>query len=188
MQKKLPSLQVFSVVVALFLSFALFNAPVYATEATPLLQGAMKDFTLQPTPKQWPDAVFKDVAGKPVKLSSFHGKLVLLTLWATWCPYCAQELPGLSDLQAMMDPTKFMVLPISIDKEGARIAKKYLEEKSINLPTYADPKTEVSLALETHGIPFSVLLDKDGREIGRVHGQTDWMAPESIALIKAYIK
>ncbi len=188
MQKNSAFLQAFRVAVFIFLNLVLINQPVVAATATELLQGEMKDFKLLPAPRLLPDVNFLDVTGKPVKLSDFRGKLVLLTLWATWCPYCSIEMPMLSDMQDAFGRQQFMVLPISVDKEGPRIVKKYLEEKSINLPTYSDPKMMAYSALQLRGVPASILIDQEGREIGRISGETNWKAPEAAALIKAFIR
>jgi thiol-disulfide isomerase/thioredoxin len=188
MQKKSVFLQVFRVAAFIFLNLLVFQQPLYAQQQNPLLQGQMSAFELLPAPTPLPDVGFLDVAGNGVSLSSFRGKLVLLTQWATWCPYCARELPTVNDVQELLGHDKFMVLPISVDKEGPQIAKKYLEDKSLNLPTYSDAKSVVGKILKTRGIPSSILIDQEGREIGRIHGETNWMAPESIQLLKAYMR
>lgn len=188
MQKNSAFLQAFRVATFVFLNLVLINQPVLAASATDLLQGEMKVFRLLPAPHPLPEVTFLDVTGSPVKLSDFRGKLVLLTLWATWCPYCAIEMPMLSDMQEELGRDKFMVLPISVDKEGPRLVKKHLEEKSLNLPTYSDPKMALGRSLNAQGIPYSILIDQEGREIGRISGETNWKAPESAALIKAFIR
>ncbi|MDX1922759.1 MAG: TlpA disulfide reductase family protein [Alphaproteobacteria bacterium] len=188
MQKKSAFLQVFRVAIFVFLIGGLQNQPVYAGSAADLIQGEMKDFVLHAEPKPLPDVDFLDVTSRPIKLSDFRGRLVLLTLWATWCPYCSIEMPMLSDMQEEFGRDKFMVLPISVDKEGPRVVKKYLEEKSINLPTYSDPKMRLGISLRASGVPYAILIDQQGREIGRIPGETNWKAPEAAALIKAFIK
>ncbi len=193
MQKKSQLLQAFRFLAFIFLGLLAFSRPVIAQQAgvqpqNQLLQGQMAGFKLLPEPKLIPDVMFKDAAGQQVSLSNFRGKLVLLTLWATWCPYCARELPTLDNLQETLGKDKFMVLPISVDKEGPSLVKKYLEEKSLNLPTYADPKNVVGRALLANGVPYCILIDQQGREIGRIAGETNWAAPESIGLLKAFIR
>jgi thiol-disulfide isomerase/thioredoxin len=188
MQKKHTFLQAFRVATFILLSVVLFTPPAYADALSDLKHGQMKSFRFQRPPKPLPEVDFLDAAGQSVKLSSFRGKLVLLTLWATWCPFCKVELPTLADVQELLGRDKFTVLAIGTDKEGPSVIKKYMEEKSINLPAYADPKTNVSMALTTHGIPYSVLIDQDGLEIGRIFGETDWAAPESIELLKAFLR
>lgn len=193
MQKKTLSLQVFRAVALIFLCLLAFAQPIQAQELNiqppnPLLQGQVRKFKLFPAPKDIPDITFKDVAGRPVALSSFRGKLILITLWATWCPYCARELPYLEEAQEILGKEKFVVLPISVDKEGPEIVKKYLEEKSLNLPTYSDARDSTSKIFGTRGVPYSFLIDQDGREIGRLYGETKWSSPEAIQLLKAYIR
>ena len=189
MQKKSPFLQVFRAGALIFLSLLAFSAPLYAQQPqNALLKGQTSSFKFMPVPKEIPDVTFKDAAGQVVALSNFRGKLVLLTLWATWCPYCARELPTLDNLQEMLGKEKFAVLPISVDKEGPSLVKKYMEEKSLNLPTYSDPRDSISKVLGSRGVPYSMLIDQDGREIGYIYGETSWSAPESIELLRAFIR
>lgn len=148
----------------------------------------MSGFRLLPSPIDLPAITFSDAAGQSVYLNSFRGKLVLLTLWATWCSYCARELPTLDNVQEMLGKEQFTVLPISVDKGGFVVAKKYMEEKSLNLPTYSDARDTVSKTLGTIGVPYSILINQEGREIGRISGETNWAAPESIALLKAFMR
>ena len=197
MQKKSLSLQAFRVIALIFLSLLAFVAPVYGQQINQqpiqgqqnaLLKGEMSGFKFFPAPKEIPELVFKDAAGQPVALSAFRGKLVLLTLWATWCPYCARELPTLDKLQDALGKEKFMVLPVSVDKEGPSFVKKYLQEKSLNLPTYSDPRNSISTMMGSRGIPFCFLIDQSGRHIGYISGETNWAASESIELLKAFIR
>lgn len=193
MQKKSLSLQAFRLVSFVFFGLLAFSQLGFAQQGNgqpqnALLQGQMSGFTLLPAPKAVPDVTFLDAAGQQTSLRQFRGKLVLLTLWATWCPYCARELPTLDNLQEAMGKEKFMVLPISVDKEGPEFVKRYLEDKSLNFPTYADPKNMIGKALSANGVPYCILIDQHGREIGRIAGETNWAAPESIALLKSFIR
>lgn len=188
MQKKSMLLQVFRVLLLVFLMVGSPHASSYAQMQAPLLQGQMRSFKLLPVPAPLLDVGWSDGAGNGVSLSRFRGKLVLLTLWATWCPFCARELPSLNDLQENIGRDRFVVVAVSVDKEGPDIVKKYLEEKSLNLPAYSDARNRIAKMLGLHGVPFSVLIDQDGREIGRIHGETNWMAPESIQLIRTFLR
>ena len=193
MQKKSLSLQVFRTIPLIFLCLLAFNAPAHAQPfnqpaQNALLKGHVAGFKFLSAPKKITNITFVNAASQPVSLSSFRGKLVLLTLCATWCPYCARELPTLDEAQDMLGKEKFVVLAISVDKEGPTIVKKYLQEKSLNLPAYADPRDTISKMMGTRGVPYSFLIDQEGNEIGRMGGDTDWSTPEAIELLRAFIR
>lgn len=188
MQTKNTRLQAL-IIRLILIFFCIFVSGAHRAQAgaEELLQGAVKYFKLQNPHAPLPDIEFLDGGGQPVRLSQFRGKLVLLTLWATWCPYCLREMPSLNDLQAALGGPNFMVLPVSVDKGGPEIAKQFLEERSFNLPTFSDPHSAIKTATGTRGIPYAILIDKEGREIGRIHGETNWMAGETINLIKYFM-
>lgn len=188
MQKKSQFLQAFRTSALIFLCLLAFSTPLCAQQPlNPLQYGEVTSFKFLPEPKELPDFPFQDAGGQTVNLSRFRGKLVLLTLWATWCPYCARELPTLEKTQDAIGKEKFLVLPISVDKEGPSLVKKYLEEKSLNFPAYADPRDSISKILGTRGVPVSVLIDASGRQIGSIYGEVNWAAPESIKLLSAFL-
>jgi thiol-disulfide isomerase/thioredoxin len=165
-----------------------FNTPVSMAAPQDLLKGEMKRFQLHSMPKKLSDVDFLDADGDAVKLSSFKGKLLLINLWATWCPYCAQEMPTLNALHKQMAGDAFAVLSIGVDKGGPAILKKYMKQRGFSLPVYADPLSHVGMTYQTIGIPYALLIDQQGQEIGRISGAVDWSSPAAINLIRAFMR
>ena len=167
---------------------AFFAAPALAKVSPTLLTGTLAKFTLAKEPKPLPDLAFTDANDKPVKLADYKGKTVLLNFWATWCAPCVKEMPSLDKLQAEMGKDKFVVLPLSLDGPSKpKVAPFYADRKLANLGIYFDKGKKALGALDISVLPTSVLVDPEGREIGRMEGDADWDKPEAVALMKAVV-
>jgi thiol-disulfide isomerase/thioredoxin len=155
---------------------------------SPLSKGAMTTFVLKTPPAPLPDVSFVNGEGKEASLKDFAGKVVLLNLWATWCAPCREEMPALDRLQKELGSDKFQVVALAVDKAGLDGARKFLTENKIEgLELYADPTARVGTELKAIGMPTSILIDAQGREIGRLIGPAAWDSPEAKRLIEAYL-
>ncbi len=157
-----------------------------------LLKGSVAGFKLDPSPKPMPAFAFTDADDRPVDLTDFKGKAVLLNFWATWCHPCVKEMPSLNKLQAAMTrdvgKEKFVVLPLSLDGASWRKVKPFYEDNKLaNLGIYFDKKKKAMQTLDVGILPTSILIDAQGRELGRSEGEADWDTPEAIALMKAAV-
>jgi thiol-disulfide isomerase/thioredoxin len=135
---------------------------------------------------------FTDAAGKPVKLSDFAGKALLVNFWASWCIPCRAEMPALDTLAAAENDDGFMVLPINLDlgRGGLDKAKKFLADGGWrHLPLYADSTMEafkqLQVAAVATGLPSTLLIDKKGCEIGVLQGPAVWDSAEGKNVIAA---
>lgn len=151
-----------------------------------LLTGAMARFKPTPRTTLVPDLEFLDADDKPMRLSDLAGRAKLINLWATWCGPCVKEMPSLDRLQAALPKDKFVVLPLSLDGPSkAKVAPFYKDRKLDNLGIYYDKGRKAMSVLAVTLLPTSILVDRDGRELGRLEGDADWDTPEGIALMKA---
>ncbi len=165
------------------------DTPVAASMQGPLTTKRGFAFTIHPRPKALEE--FKFVSGdlKAVSLSDFRGKVVLLNIWATWCGPCRVEMPTLDRLQAMLGGPDFEVLALSIDQGGVAVVKDFYEELGLKaLRIFVDPSMTAPVALNALGVPTTVLISREGREIGRYTGPAEWDGPEVEALIRGYQK
>jgi thiol-disulfide isomerase/thioredoxin len=134
------------------------------------------------------DLRFVDGNGRPHRLDQFHGKVVLLNVWATWCPPCREEMPTLEHLQAQLGGPDFEVLALSIDRGGIAAVASYFDEIDVHaLKIYVDPTTAVANDLDLTAYPTTLLIDRRGRELARHIGPAAWDNPAVIALIKKVI-
>lgn len=151
-----------------------------------LATGAMAAFLVKAERKPLKDVAFADGAGKPLKLSDWKGKVVLVNLWATWCAPCRKEMPDLAKLQKEMGSDQFEVVAVSVDRKGAEASSAFLKETGADsLKLYVEPSTAIVTDFGAAGLPSTVLVDRKGNEIGRLLGPADWASPEAKALISA---
>lgn len=140
---------------------------------------------LHKAPKDVPGIRFQDGTERPMRLADFRGRAVLLNIWATWCPPCRKEMPSLDRLQRKLGGPGFEVVALSIDHEGTDVVRRFYREIGIEaLGIYIDPTTDAAGRLGIVGIPGTLLIDREGREIGRALGPAEWDSPEAIALIR----
>jgi thiol-disulfide isomerase/thioredoxin len=169
-------------------ALSLLASPALANVGPELAQGTLAKFQLAKEPKSLPDLAFNDADDKPLKLADYKGKIVLLNFWATWCAPCVKEMPSLDKLQAEMGKDKFIILPLSLDGPSRpKVAPFYEDKKLGHLGVYFDKGRKAMQALDVSILPTSILVDAQGREIGRLEGEADWDKPEALALMKAAV-
>lgn len=175
--------------VVVLLLLAGSGLPGLAQAAEFPLDGEMRKFTPWTERKPVALAEFLDENGKPVTLEAFRGKVVLLNLWATWCVPCREEMPALDRLQAQRGGPDFQVVAVAQDRGGRDKVDKFLAEIGAKgITPYLDTSMKSARAWTAVGLPTSLLIDRQGREVGRLVGGADWSAPEALALVDALIK
>jgi thiol-disulfide isomerase/thioredoxin len=146
---------------------------------------SLKPLALTKPPKAVPPVVFAGADGKIHGLDEFRGRLVLLNLWAPWCGPCVRELPALALLQQALRRERFTVVAVDIGRDSLPEAGTFLRTHDAKaLGTYLDSNTSTFRAFGAFGLPASILIDPQGREIARVLGPAEWSAPDSVAYLK----
>ncbi|MER8865274.1 TlpA family protein disulfide reductase [Mesorhizobium sp. M0751] len=147
-----------------------------------------QNFVVNEAPVPVPEISFEDGNGKPKTLADFHGKVVLLNIWATWCAPCRKEMPTLDRLQAKLGGPDFEVVALSMDRAGPEIVKKFFAEIGIKLLALnIDVSGKAMFAIGTVGLPATLLINRDGKEIGRLIGPAEWDAPDMVDFIRSRI-
>jgi thiol-disulfide isomerase/thioredoxin len=122
-----------------------------------------------------PKAPFLDERGVTTTLERFRGKVVVLNLWATWCTPCVAEMPMLDRLQQQLKDLDVVVVALSLDRGGPGTVKAFFEEHGIkNLGIYVDPTMRAQSEFKVIGLPTTILIDREGRDRGRVVGPAEW--------------
>jgi thiol-disulfide isomerase/thioredoxin len=128
-----------------------------------------------------------DLAGNTVSLSEFSGRVVLINLWATWCEPCLREMPSLERMQSRLGD-KITVVAISEDRGGNKTVEPFINKLGLkSFKTYLDPKSEAGRAFKVAGLPTSILIDREGRVLGRVEGAADWDSPKLLGVLKSFL-
>ena len=148
--------------------------------------GQMAAFVRKKSPEALPEITFNDATGQPITLASFKGRTVLLNLWATWCAPCREEMGSLDRLQQALGSDTFEVVALSLDRQGAAASQKFLDEVNAkHLKLYIDATAKQGTVLKIVGMPTTILINKEGLEIGRLAGPAEWDSADAKALIKA---
>lgn len=178
-------------------------APVAATAAAPaatgqaapatsrdkLASGDMLTFVFKKQAEPLADIAFEDGTGTKRSLADFKGRYVLLNLWATWCAPCRHEMPSLDRLQKRLGGKDFEVVALSVDRQGAGPSKKFLDDIKVEkLALYVDSTSKSLGALKATGLPTTILIDREGREVGRLAGPAEWDGADAVRLIEAVAK
>ena len=130
---------------------------------------------------------FQDGTGQARSLTEFRGRVVLLNIWATWCGPCRKEMPSLDRVQKQLGGPGFEVVALSIDKSLDAVRDFYQQYDIKSLALYIDPSGEVTTTLATIGVPTTLLVDRDGRELWRHVGPAEWDAPPMINSIRKHL-
>jgi thiol-disulfide isomerase/thioredoxin len=146
------------------------------------------EFSPTNPPRPAPEIAVTARDGTELRLSDLKGRPVLLNLWATWCAPCVREMPSLERLAAERGAT-LAVLAVSEDRRAEEAVGPFLERHSLKrLPIYLDAKSNVSHAFGVDAIPSTILIDRNGREVGRFLGPAEWDGPAARRLIDRLLK
>ena len=136
-----------------------------------------------------PPLRFLDMQGNETGFEEFAGKVVVLNLWATWCAPCREEMPSLARLAAQLNPAEAVVVALSVDRAGPERVQQFLDEIGVSgLVVRRDPKAAAARELRLFGLPATLLVDREGREAGRVIGIAEWDGAEAVAAVRLLIE
>ncbi len=166
--------------------------PLLAGLVASLIAGpaqARPPFRLRKDPQPVLSPPIQDEAGITRVLGDFAGRVILLNIWATWCPPCREEMPALDRLEGLLGGPDFAVLPLCIDEGGIERGRRFYDEVGlVNLPLYWAEPLRVQLALAFIGLPTTLLIDRKTREIGRLQGPFDWGSDEAVRQISSVLR
>jgi thiol-disulfide isomerase/thioredoxin len=135
-------------------------------------------------PQPAPEVGFTDIDGNRLSFADFKGKPAVVNLWATWCQPCLREMPSLDRLQASLDG-KLTVAAVSEDRGGANLVAPFVAAMKLpNLKIYVDQKADVGHAFDVRGLPTSIVIDAQGRVVGKVEGPAEWDSAKMQALLQ----
>ncbi len=161
-----------------------------AKRLRPLVHGEIAALTLAKRPKPLPELSFATPEGAKASLADFKGRTVLFNLWATWCIPCRLEMPALDRLQEKFGGKDFAVVAVNVGTRRLDRPKAFLDEVGAkNLTLYTDAKAETVQSLKQAGkllgLPTTILVGKDGCELGTLAGPAQWDSQDALALFDA---
>ena len=182
-------------VIALAVTLALFAGVIsmprtsFGSEQPPLKGEFKEDFVLFDPPVPAPQTSFSDGSGHELTLSDFSNRVILLNFWATWCPPCVWEMPTLNRLQARLKGEGLAVVTVSTDYDGHLVVAPFLKRYNlVHLKPYLDPKNNLKRHFGFEGLPTTVLIDAQGRVVGKMVGAAEWDSADAIALVRYYLQ
>jgi thiol-disulfide isomerase/thioredoxin len=127
---------------------------------------------------------FTAADGRRLSLDEFRGRVVLVNLWATWCPPCIAEMPALDALEARLGGGDFQVVAVSLDRGGEAAVRQWFARTGIgHLAIFNADPAHLPNAL----LPTSLLLDREGKVAWQGLGARAWDKSDAVSEVEKLI-
>ena len=147
----------------------------------------LKNIVINKELKKYDSLTFLDAKNKQLNLNDYHGSLILLNFWATWCAPCKEEMPSLDLLQTNKNLNNLKIFPINVGQDNFEKASNFFENLEIqNLELYFDTPITLAKKFGLRGIPTSILFNKEGLEFARIVGSIDFEDKKFIEWLSNY--
>lgn len=178
--------------VTLYTALAVLANPVGAADwsaVEALREGDMKKLAFSSEPSALPDIAVMDAADAPRSLADYRGEWMVLNFWATWCAPCRKEMPTLAALQERFAAAPLSVVTVATGRNSPAAIRRFFDEIGVEtLPEYRDPKQELARAMGILGLPITLIVDPEGREVARLPGDALWDSDSAVAILEALIE
>jgi peroxiredoxin len=131
-----------------------------------------------------PDFTLPGLDGKMVSLSDYRGQVVLVNVWATWCPPCVGEMPSMEKLYRALKGENFEILAVSIDALGKKAVAPFMKKYNLSFPALMDQDGTIKTLFQTTGVPESFIINQEGILIEKVIGPKDWATPQVVGFFR----
>jgi thiol-disulfide isomerase/thioredoxin len=160
-----------------------------AARLAPLAKGELAALQVASQPRRAIDIAFQRDDGGKLTIADFHGRPILLNLWATWCIPCRAEMPALDRLQAAKGGPGFEVVAVNVDTARLERRAAFLDSVGVkSLTRYSDSSGDAFETLHKDGkalgLPVTLVIDKDGCEVAAIEGGAKWDSAEAQALVR----
>jgi peroxiredoxin len=161
--------------------------------ALPFGAAAAPDYTLIPKLQEIkdhpeaPDFTLPDAGGKKRSLKDYRGKVVFLAFWATWCPFCREEIPAMESVYKDYKGKGLEIVAVSIkDKREDTLA--FVKKNKLTYPILMDPEGDIGSLYGAYATPTVYLIDRNGQVLARMWGPAGWGSPASRKLIAQLVE
>ena len=165
-----------------FFCFSIFSSISQTNEDVPLNNIAINEI-----PKPISSLIFEDFLGNKIDLKHYHGKLVIINFWATWCPPCKKEMPSLDRLYQDSNFKNLQVFAVNMDQPNTSKTKKFFTDLNIQkLEIFFDPDLNFVKEFKLRGMPTTVLINKKGEEFARIIGEVNFQDEKFLKWLSKY--
>ena len=146
--------------------------------------GDMTKMVIHKAPRPRLEKQVESRSGAAKQVEDWEGKVVVLNFWATWCPPCRKEMPSLDRLQGAMGNDGFEVVALSMDRASVeKIDNFFMSINVEHLDIFREPSLRIGTEAGVLGMPITLVLDRQGREIARLQGEAEWDGPNAQNLL-----
>ncbi len=135
-----------------------------------------------------PKFTLRNLRGNLEGLDDHAGKVIVVNFWATWCAPCVKEMPSFETLYRRFRSQGLTVLAVSLDKDRSAKVQEFVDKYKLSFPVLLDTEGVAEKLYPSFTIPFTYVIDKQGRVVARIDGAKDWESPETFKAIEYLLK
>ena len=162
--------------------FSIFSSISQSNEDVPLNNMAISE-----NPRPILPVIFEDYFGNEINLKDYHGKLLIVNFWATWCAPCKKETPSLDSLYQKNNFKNLEIFAVNMEQPNHEKSKKFFEDLKIKkLQIFFDKNLNFVKEFKLRGVPTTVLINKNGDEFARIIGEVNFEDKKFLKWLAAY--
>ena len=162
--------------------FNIFLSISQSNEDVPLNNMAINEI-----PKPISSLIFEDFSGSEINLNEYHGKLVIINFWATWCAPCKKEMPSLDKLYRDDKFKNLQIFAVNMEQPNTKKTNKFFVDLEIKkLKIFFDTKMNFLKEFKLRGVPTTVIINKKGEEVARIIGEVNFQDKKFLKWLSNY--
>jgi len=162
--------------------FNIFSSISQTNEDVPLNNIAINEI-----PKPISSLLFEDFSGNKIDLKDYHGKLVIINFWATWCAPCKKEMPSLDNLYQDDNFKNLQVFAVNMEQPNITKTKNFFTNLNIRkLEIFFDSNLNFVKEFKLRGVPTTILINKKGEEFARIIGEVNFQDKKFVKWLSKY--
>ena len=165
-----------------FFCFSIFSSISQTNEDVPLNNIAINEI-----PKPISSLIFEDFSGNKIDLRDYHGKLVIINFWATWCAPCKKEMPSLDTLYQNNKFNNLQILAVNMEQPNRTKTKKFFSDLNIKkLEIFFDSNLNFVKEFKLRGVPTTILINKKGKMFAQIVGEVNFLDKKFLTWLSNY--
>ena len=162
--------------------FNIFSSISQSNEDVPLNNMALNEI-----PKPISSLIFEDFSGNEINLKDYHGKLVIINFWATWCSPCKKEMPSLDTLYQDNNFKNLQIFAVNMEQPNTQKTKKFFNDLNIQkLEIFFDRNLNFVKEFKLRGVPTTIIINKKGEEFARIIGEVNFRDKKFVKWLSKY--